>query len=238
MKKLQLLPILLIVPLILPAQSLTNIKIQMAGDQIIINYDLESVNTDYNFSVDIYSSHNNYAEPLKQVSGDVGPDVKLGTGKKITWSAREELGDIEAKIALEIRARFFIPFLTLLKPVQHAKWKRSKIYNIEWSGGASSDIRIDLYENSQRMQTITTAQNTGVFRWNVPSALKPGKNYQLLLSDSRNEEDQVYSEAFSVTHKIPTLVKGAAVVALGAIIYFLIPTSEESIPDPPAVPDN
>ena len=238
MNKVLLLPIFLIIPLLLPAQSIMNIKIQMAGDQIIINYDLESVNTDYNFSVDIYSTHDNYAEPLKQVTGDVGMDVKPGGNKKITWAAHEELGDFEGKIALEIRARFYIPFIRLLKPVEHAKWKRGKLYNIEWSGGGSSDIRIDLYKDSQRMQTVTTAQNTGVFRWNVPSAMKPGKNYQLLLSDSRNNEDQVYSGSFTVTHKVPTLLKGAAVIALGAAIYFLLPKTEEPIPDPPAVPDN
>ena len=126
----------------------------------------------------------------------------------------------------------------MLKPVEHTKFKRGKLYNIEWSGGGSNDVRIDLYSDNQRLQSITTAQNTGVYRWNVPSSLKPGKNYQLLLSDSRNSEDQVYSEAFSITHKIPNLVKGAAVIALGAAAYFLIPTKEESIPDPPGVPDN
>lgn len=241
MKKLISLAVLVIYPLFLPAQSIMNIKIQISGDRIIINYDLESVNTDYNFSVIIYSSHDNYAEPLKQVTGDVGMDVKPGGNKKITWEAHEELGDFEGKIALEIRARFYIPFLRLLNPVVNDKWKRGKIHNIEWSGGGSSDIRIDLYRDNQREQTIITAQNTGVFRWNIPIGIKPGKNYQLLLSDSRNTEDQVYSEGFSVTHKIPSLLKGAVVLAAGIVIYLIIPDKtkpEESIPNPPPVPGN
>ena len=86
---------------------------------------------------------------------------------------------------------------------------------------------------------MATTPNSGFFEWNVPPNLKPGKDYQLRLSDSRNPEDAVQTSEFSIGNKFPTGIKAAGLVLLGAVIYFLIPDAEEpDIPDPVGLPDN
>jgi hypothetical protein len=58
----------------------------------------------------------------------------------------------------------------------------------------------------------------------IPSTIKPGKEYRLRFTDSKNGEDFIYSPVFKVVPKIPTVAKilvpaliagGVAAVVLG-----------------------
>src|SRR6266849_543249 len=84
--------ILLCTPVVAAAQEFSIRKVEMTGESIILHYDLVDTVKARTYTIDAYSSTDSYLSPLKQVKGDVGLEVKPGTGKKITWSSREELG--------------------------------------------------------------------------------------------------------------------------------------------------
>jgi len=230
----------------LSAQSIENMKVQLNGSEIVVFFDLLSPNSNGFYSIDLYSSHDNYNMPLKIVGGDAGMDISPGNEKRITWKAKDEIGGFEGRISLEIRARFYIPFVKIQSPGNNQMLRRGKITNVEWTEGSATDeLRVELYKDRQRLQTISTTPNSGLFKWNIPGNLKTGKNYQIRLSDSRNQEEAVFTGEFRIGQKFPIGLKIGIGIAVGAAVYFLIPkdTTEppvvlETIPDPPPVPGN
>ena len=134
--------IALIVPFLSTAQKIDNLKAVLNGDEIIITYDLTSTNAVDKFDVSIYSTHNNFSVQLQQLSGDVGRNIGVGTGKKIIWYAKNELGNFKGEISFEIRAEVLAG---LIQTNQFASAKRGKSIPITWSGGsASQDVKIEL----------------------------------------------------------------------------------------------
>src|SRR5687768_2008161 len=81
------------------AQKIAVKKIEMAGDKIIVHYDLDDGNPNNEYQISLYSSRNAFGTPLAKVSGDVGGEVKLGLNKKIIWNVKEELGPFKGKLS-------------------------------------------------------------------------------------------------------------------------------------------
>lgn len=233
-----LLGILFFTSLISSAQNISNFEVELQGKNVVIHYALNSPNADGLYDVDLYSSHDNFNAPLKMVSGDIGDEIRSGTDKKIIWTAADELGNTyKDRLSVEIKARYYVPFVKIIKPADtKAKLHRGKISNIEWSGGTSStSIRIDLLKGGQRLQTLGTVSNTGLYSWHIPVKTKTGKDYSLLLTDSRNAQDVVKTGTFSIKPKISNGLKIGVFLAIGVATYFLIPENIKinEILDPP-----
>lgn len=71
------------------AQRVNNVRAQAKGNIVMINYDLLGTISGQIYNVTVYSSHNGMAEPLTQVRGDIGPDIKPGQNKSIEWGAKK-----------------------------------------------------------------------------------------------------------------------------------------------------
>ncbi len=54
------------------AQSVIISKVELAGDKIIIHYNLENSNPSSNFLLNLYESKDNFSAPLAKVTGDIG----------------------------------------------------------------------------------------------------------------------------------------------------------------------
>src|SRR5688572_12735677 len=91
------------------AQKMEVKKVEVAGEKIIVHYDLEDSNPNNEYQISLFSSQNNFAAALAKVTGDVGGEIKAGNGKKIIWNAKEELGAYKGKLSLEVRGKVFIP---------------------------------------------------------------------------------------------------------------------------------
>ncbi len=246
LKRLPIILVITLIPLIgLLAQSVENLKVKLDGREIVVYFDLVSPNSNGFYSIDLFSSNDNYNMPLKIVSGDVGIEIAPGNEKRITWRAKDEIGGYKGKISIEIRARFYIPFVKVQSPVTNQMLRRGKVSSLEWTEGTATDeLRLELYKDNQRLQTISTTPNTGLYRWSVPGNIKAGKNYQIRLSDLKNQEDAVFTGEFRIGQKIPMGLKIGVGVLVGAAVYFLIPKDTEppvvleTIPNPPPVPGN
>jgi hypothetical protein len=221
MRRTTLIVLIVILGNLLYAQKVAVKKVELAGEKIIVHYDLEDNNPNNDFQISLYSSQNNFSTALTHVKGDVGSDVKAGANKKIEWSIREELGPYKGKLSLEIRGKVFTPFVKLQNFDVSKKYKRGKSYPLSWKANTSTPIHIELFKGSQRVTGDLNHPNNGAYSLTIPSNSKPGKDYRLKFTDSRGSDEIIYSSYFSVTPKVPMLLKIAPVLVVGGVAYLV-----------------
>lgn len=220
------------------SQSLKNIKAETKGDQVIVTYDLESPDKEQGYKVSLYSSHNNYNQPLKLVSGDVGENVLPGKGKRITWDAKGEVRNFNGNITFEVRASTALPAIQFKNPISGTKFKRGKTYQITWEGGpTNADYNVVLFRNGVEQTKLGTSEDNRKFTWSVPGSMKAGGNYTIKLINGG--EEITTSKEFAIKPKVPMLVKVLPVVAAGVIgaFFFLPPPPPDELPEAPGVPE-
>ena len=189
------------------SQTVAIKKIELAGQNIIVHYDLDDSNPNNEFQINLYASKDKFSAPLVKVKGDVGPDVKPGIGKKIEWNINEEFAGYKGKISLEIRGKVFVPFVKLRDFDTKKKYKRGKSYNVAWRPGNTNPIHIELYKGSQRVAGELNHPNNGMYTLSIGSKVSKGKDYRLKITDSKHPDEIIYSDYFTVAPKIPLLVK-------------------------------
>jgi len=223
------------------AQVVTIQKVELAGEKIIVHYDLEDSNPNNEYKLDLYSSVDNFGTPLAKVKGDIGPEIKPGTGRKVEWSIREELGGYKGKISLEIRGKVYIPFVKLQNFDTERSYKRGKSYSMSWKPGNSNSINIELYKGGQRISGEMNQPNNGGHTFFIPPQAKKGSDYRVKITDTKNSEDVLYTSEFKVKPKIPVLLKVIPVAAVIGGIVFIAGQSggSEGGNNPPAneIPD-
>jgi len=203
------------------AQNVIVNKIELAGDKIIVHYELDDSNPSHEYQLNLYASKDNFASPLAKVTGDVGDEVKPGKDKKIEWNVREELGGYKGRLSLEVRGKVFVPFVKLQNFDVAKSHKRGKSFNLNWKAGNSNPINIELYKGNDRVSGELNHPNNGAFTMFVPSHAKPGKDYRLKISDAKNSSDVIYTGYFKVTPKIPLIVKLLPIAVVGGVIVAL-----------------
>ena len=230
----------------LKAQKVENVRAASSGDQIIVTYDLTGTKPDQRFKVNLYSSHNNFAGPVQNVTGDVGDNVAAGKDKRISWSARNELVNFKGNLSFEVRADLMVvapvtaPVTSEFKFRDAPSVKRGSVLPINWSGGTSSEnVKLELMKNNVPQQTVANTRNTGSYSWSVPADTKAG-TYQLKITGSSGTG---VSGPFAIKNKIPMLAKvGVPVVVIIAVIAATSggggdknpqPSGEDNLPEPP-----
>jgi hypothetical protein len=198
------------------AQKVAVKKVELAGEKIIVYYDLEDSNPNNEYQIFLYSSQNNYSTALTHVKGDVGNEVRPGS-KKIEWNIREELGPYKGKIALEVRGKVYAPFAKIQNFDVSKKLKRGKTYPLNWKAGSQNPIHIELYKGSERIVGELNHPNNGSYKITIPGKAKPGSDYRIKFTDSKNSDEVIYTGYFRVTPKVPMLLKIAPILALGGV---------------------
>jgi hypothetical protein len=218
-----LLIVLLLLTGTLCAQQLQVNRVELNGDNVILHYVLLDTVPGRSFTVNLYASRDNYINPLENLTGDYGPEIKPGIGKKVIWNAKQELGaTFDGKVSVEIRARVYVPFIVF---DNFDKIKRGKPKEITWRGGSRQNtLNFELY--NKRDEKVTTvianinaaAGNTSL---SIPSDVKAGKGYRFKIVDSKNKDQVIYSSRFAIKRKVPLLVLALPVVAGGAAVVML-----------------
>ncbi|MEP4092503.1 MAG: hypothetical protein ABJM00_08105, partial [Reichenbachiella sp.] len=123
------------------AQNLKISSVSLKGNDVIINYDLLDENLEHKYTLSLYSSQDNFVQPLKMVEGDIGIDQKIGGNKSVVWHAKDELGEqFKGDVSLEVKGRIYIPFVTLDNFADISSIKRGKDYNVTWTAGRGSNV--------------------------------------------------------------------------------------------------
>ena len=208
-------------------QKIVNLRAEAQGDKIVVTYDLMGIPDD-RYDVDLFSSHNNFAAPLRQVKGDVGKNLQGGTAKRIEWDAKSELGDFKGQLTFEVHATVMAPLaiVTMVGSV-----KRGTMLGLTWRGGdKTNDVKIELMKGGQPLTTLITTPNSGSFSWDIPPRLKPGEDYQLRMT---NGNEMTTSSNFAIRRKIPLIFKAAApAILLVAVILMNGSSKPTGTPDP------
>ena len=218
-------------------QQIEIMNVQLKGQNIEVLYNLLDERIDRSYTVNLYTSKDNFIQPMEEVEGDVGVDIPVGNNKKLIWNAKKELGDdFEGNLSLEIKGNYYIPFITIDGITEGREFDRGKEHDIIWSGGRGDNIlNFELYRGDDLIVSFEERPNNGNTSLQIPIKVKPGDNYRFRISDKRNRDDVVYTDYFTIKRKIPLSLQlvGMAVVGPGAgiLIQFLIP--EPPISDPP-----
>lgn len=208
----------------LSAQSLRVTSVALKGEDVIIKYDLVDDDLEHKYALNLYSSNDNYVQPLKMIEGDIGIDQVVGGNKQIIWHARQELGeDFKGDVSLEVKGKIYIPFVTLNSFDEVSSMKRGRPYNITWAAGrGSSVLTIELLNRKEEVvHTFTNIANVGEYELEIPKDIKSGKGYRFRITDQKNKEDVVLTPAFSIDRKVPLVAKAIAAGLIGSGIFLL-----------------
>lgn len=235
MRSVLLLCSILFIATAVTAQTVMIKKVELAGENIIVHYELEDATPNREYLLHLYSSFNSFSTPMTKVTGDVGQEIQPGVNKKMIWNVRSELGGYKGKLSLEIRGRAYTPFVKLQNFETQKAYKRGKRYNITWKAGGTNPIHLELFHGDKRIQGEMNHPNNGVYTLSIPPKTKPGKDYRLRISDSKNSDEIVYTPYFKIAPKVSPIIKyGVTAVVVGGVVYFLfIPPPETGIEDPP-----
>jgi len=206
------------------SQEVNISKIELAGPDVIIHYNLIDDNIGRKYALHLYSSLDDFIQPLNLVEGDIDIDIAVGGNKKVIWHAKEEMGeDYSGDIGLELKGTVYIPFISMDGFDDIGTFKRGKDYKLVWSGGRGDNVlNFELYRGENKIHTFEERPNVGNTSLAFPSSVKPGKNYKLKISDTRNRDEVVYTGSFQVKRKIPLGIKlGISFVVGGAAGYLI-----------------
>ena len=214
---------LIIVPLLFAnGQTIQNIQARAEKNKVIINYDLVSDIEGQKFTVELRSSIDNYAAPLKEVTGDVGPDQTPGLGKTITWNGLKEQGNFSGSVTFEVVATLTFSPLTIIAPTAGAKGKIGKPLDVKWQGGSKDRaLKMAILQGDNTIDEIPNVGNSGSYSWTVPKTTPKGENYKIKLFDPTKPNDAVMSAEFQLkkTSILVYVIPGA--VAAGVAAYFI-----------------
>lgn len=218
------------------AQDLKLKHVEFKDNKLVIYYSLADSMIGRFYTVRLYASKDNFLNPLEKVTGDIGLEVKPGAENKIIWDIREELGtSFDGRISLEIRGRYFVPFINTESISQYKTFKRKRKYDITWTGGTPQNIlNFDLYNGEEKIFTYPNIANVGNYSLEFPVHIRPKKNYRFRISDTKNNEDVVNTSAFTIKRKVPLLMKAVPLLLFGSLIYKVLQsnTGDPDLPRP------
>ena len=213
-------------------QRVSNVKASLDGSNVKISFDLEGVSPSDLFEVKLFSSEDNFSEPLKMVTGGVGKGVKPGNGIEITWNAQDELQNFKGDITFEVRASVMGGYYTVTNPTSSSKFKKGKLMPINWQGGDPGEkVKIELMSLNQTAATISeNVGNQGSYIWTIPKNIKPARSYQIRISNTSDVDSQGLSKMFAIKGKTPVAFI-LIPVAIGAGVAAYIFTKPGSGPE-------
>lgn len=211
------------------AQEINIKRIELEHEKVYLIYDLQDTTRGRHYTVNLYSSKDNFINPLVNISGDWGLEVLPGNNRKIVINAKQEFGgDLNEKLAFELRGKVYIPFIRLDGFNAFQKFKRLKHYDLHWSGGRPQNIlNFELYRGEKRVHTFSGIANEGKYSLLFPADTRPGKNYRFRITDSKNKDEIVNTSTFTIRRKIPLIYKAVPAVAAATALYLLVKPEEE-----------
>ncbi len=233
-----LLSLLLAISLAVTGQEFSIKKVELTNESVILYYDLIDTIKERTYTINVFTSKDSYLAPLQKIKGDAGLEVRPGANKKIVWNSKEELGStFNGDLEMEVRGRVYIPFVKFDEFQNELIFKRGQSKTITWSGGTRQNIlNFNLYRADKYVNVIPNVANSGSYDMIIPSTIKPGKGYYFLVSDSKNKDQVMKTNQFSVRRKIPLALKAVPILLIGATVALLLPKSPKNISNPPDVP--
>ncbi|MFC2124248.1 Ser-Thr-rich GPI-anchored membrane family protein [Bacteroidota bacterium] len=223
-----------------------NFKTQeIEGETVIFTYDLEGAVPGQTFDIRISIRVNGREQELREVTGDVGKNIREGKDKKIVWHAKRELIEFKGEIKPLIAAEVTFSPINKVEVLGGTSLKRGKTYTLNWVGGVSDQpVNVELLKGNRTVATLkNNVPNNGKTNVTIPKNLKSGTGYRLRVLLVLNPTNKAETEELKISRSFPLgviIVGGAAIT--GAAIYLLLfsgddepePGPEEPVPLPDA----
>lgn len=206
-------------------QTFRNVRVIKEEEKMVIIYDLINVELGSKVIVKIFSSHNNFADALTNVTGDVG-EVLPGPNRRIEWSAENLPKNYSGDLTFQFKGEV-IHGWKFLNPA-NGKLRRGKKYTLKWKGGQPNDtVTLRFISPGQQMSEINKApnadqqiveiavtKNTGSYKWRVPKKITTGPGYVLRLS----KDKEVNEQQITIKRKVPIIIYAIPVVGVAIIL--------------------
>jgi hypothetical protein len=218
-----------LVNIIAVGQTVENIRTRKDEGKIIIVYDLVDFESGDRAFVKVYSSLDNFENPLTNASGDIGY-VAPGPNKRIDWVVPNEVIYNFESISYQFKSEVVIGW-KILTPSGNGV-KRGTVNNITWKGGKAEDnIKIKLVTPLQVSIDLEQQKNTGTYEWSTSKNLAVGKGYTLQITGSDNVP--LVEKRFAVKRRITPLIYGVPVVGVLVLLISGGGGGSEGLPDAP-----
>ena len=136
---------------------------------------------------------------------------------------------------ISIEAISSIP-LEIFSPKENMVFKRGDMIEVRWSGGNPDDeYALDLFDGKYHYRHIGELKNSGVYPWNIPKDVSPGKEYRFKLTNTSDFSEYSFGETFIIKRKLPILawiIPGGLVIT-GVVILLLQDDSSDELNDLP-----
>ena len=134
-----------------------------------------------------------------------------------------------------VLAKSSIP-LEIFAPKENMVFKRGDMIEVRWSGGNPDDeYALDLFDGKYHYRHIGELKNSGVYPWNIPKDVSPGKEYRFKLTNTNDFSEYSFGETFIIKRKVPILawiIPGGLVIT-GVVILLLQDDSSDELNDLP-----
>ena len=214
-------------------QQVSDVSASQLDEQTIrVKYNLQGEVPGQLYTVNLYSSTDQFNMPLEYVDGYVGENVEAGVNNFIDWDLGKELVAFDGELSFEVRAELTFTPISMVFPEQ-TSIKRGRQHLITWKGtNTKENVDIQLLRDGTKVATITNTVNDGRYEWNVPFSTKPGKGYSVKVSSTSSSQTDTGDE-FAIRRKVPLLVK---LVPFAIITPVIIKLTEEDPPEPRILP--
>src|SRR5689334_9416588 len=128
--------------------KINTVEVTMEG--IAIHYDLVDTVKNRFYTVHVFSSKDDFLNPLAKVKGDAGLEVRPGRGKKILWDPKEFGATYRGSVEFEVRGKLYVPFVNFTNLKDLKAIKRTKPTTLIWTGGTRQNIlNFNLYKGEE-----------------------------------------------------------------------------------------
>lgn len=117
-------------------ETITNVLLKYNGDQVVIEYDLNSTNPNsfYNVAIKLFNRSDNQIEAIT-FTGDAGKAIKTGSNKKAIWQAKIDNIKVDGYVYAQVEATPVLNISTqkhLLKTALLPGWGNYRLDNNKW----------------------------------------------------------------------------------------------------------
>ncbi len=186
------------------AQNISTERASLEGGKVAVVFTVSSLGNK-KILTELFSSIDNFAKPLKEVSGNIGENISEGRNV-VFWDYQKEgiqlPGQIDFKItATELKSKYSSIFAHNQNYFRapHPIGKRNT-NRIEWRPNDESKyVMIELLLDDQRVMMLDVVKNTGLYLWNLSSSIEPHMNYSMKLVNKEDPSDYILSDHFTIT---------------------------------------
>jgi len=185
------------------AQKITPTSISIENGKIAIIFTVKDLGNK-KIAAKLYTSIDNYKNPVKEVSGNIGTDISQGENT-VYWDYKKEGVRLPDDIDFEIKATTLkLQYTSVFTHNKHffmipAEIGKKINNEIIWrSNNFKKEVIVELYLDGSKSMVLDIIKNTGKYQWQPASAIGTDKNYQIMIVSNDDKEDYIISNHFEI----------------------------------------